>query len=157
MSKHTVTLRWSRDAARFSGGDYSRAHTWAFDGGLEVPASSSPKVVPLPRSVERAVNPEEAFVAATSSSHMLWFLSLAERRGWIVDRYVDEAEGTLARDAEGRLAITHVLLRPRVLYGALRPTPDEERALHQLAHDACFIANSIHSEIRIEPQRDGLE
>lgn len=157
MSSHTVTVRWCRDAARFSGGDYSRAHTWTFDGGVEVPASSSPQIVPLPRSVERAVDPEEAFVAAVSSCHMLWFLSLAERRGWIVDRYVDEAQGTMARNAQGRLSITTVVLRPRVLYGALRPTGDEELALHRLAHEACFIANSIHSEIRIEPRRDVLE
>lgn len=151
MSRHTARITWTRNKDResFVGGDYSRAHSWWFDGGLTVPASASPHIVPVPRSDPAAVDPEEAFVAALSSCHMLWFLSLAAERGFVVDAYEDDAEGTLGRMADGGgrgdgnvgggLAITRVVLRPRVTFGGdVRPTDDEVARLHEGAHRACF-------------------
>jgi organic hydroperoxide reductase OsmC/OhrA len=152
MSTYLATIRWTRRGHAFADGRYSRAHAWTFDGGVEVPASSSPQVVPLPMSRDDAVDPEEAFVASLSSCHMLWFLDLAQRGGLVVDDYVDTAAGVMATNAAGRLAITVVTLRPRATFsGAKRPTPAEIEALHQRAHDRCFIASSVRSEVRIEP------
>lgn len=153
MSKqHAAIVRWSRQGAPFTDGRYSRGHVWTFDGGVTVPASASPHVVPLPMSVEAAVDPEEAFVAALSSCHMLWFLSLAAKHGWIVETYEDDARGTLAKNAEGRLAITEVQLRPRVVFGAVTPPASEQLALHEAAHHACFLASSVKSEVRVTPE-----
>lgn len=153
MSSHTATVRWQRGDAPFSDNRYSRAHTWTFDGGATVPASASPLVVPPPASDPAAVDPEEAFVAAVSSCHLLWFLSLARQRGHIVDAYDDEAVGVMARNADGRLAISQVTLRPRIRFAGDNP-PDSAAVerLHHEAHEACFIANSIRSEVRIEPR-----
>jgi len=150
MAHHHARITWQRDpaATQFARGQYSRAHTWQFDGGLSVPASSSPVVVPLPWSDEKAVDPEEAFVASLASCHMLWFLSLAAKEGFTVDSYDDEAEGLMAQDAAGRLAITEVQLRPRVRFTGTPPSPERHAALHHAAHDACFIANSVRTEIR---------
>ncbi len=157
MSTYTATIAWQRDAQPFTDRRYSRAHRWLFDGGIELPASSSPQVVPLPMSEAAAVDPEEAFVAALSSCHLLWFLDLACRAGWVVDDYRDAASGTLARDAQGRLAITEVTLRPRVRWaGARQPDVAEVQRLHHAAHEACFIANSVRSALRCEPQFDAL-
>src|SRR6266481_2687869 len=114
MSTYTAIIRWERGDQPFTDNRYSRAHRWLFDGGVEVPASSSPHVVPLPLSVAAAVDPEEAFVASLSSCHMLWFLSLAARRGLVVDGYHDEAVGVMSKDASGKPAITRVTLRPEV-------------------------------------------
>ena len=152
MSEYVVTIRWARDGQPFTDNKYSRGHTWIFDGGIEVPASSSPSIVPPPYSQSRAVDPEEAFVAALSSCHMLWFLSIAAKRRFCVDRYVDDATGLMGRNALGKLAITHVTLRPRVAFvGEPLPTKDEIVALHHKAHAECFIANSVTSEVRCEP------
>lgn len=153
MSTHTTTVRWQRDEADFAAGHYSRRHEWRFDGGTVVAASPSPAVVPAPWSDAAAVDPEEAFVAAISSCHMLWFLSLAAGRGHVVDRYEDEAVGTLARIAPGRQAITEVVLRPRIGYAEGRaPDAAAEAALHEVAHERCFIANSVRTTIRVEPR-----
>jgi organic hydroperoxide reductase OsmC/OhrA len=109
-------------------------------------------VVPEPLSVSAAVDPEEAFVAALASCHMLWFLSLAAKGGFVVDDYRDEAVGVMARNAEGKLAVTRVTLRPAVHYaGSRRPTRVEEDALHHAAHEECFIANSVRTEVLCEP------
>ena len=151
MSAHTATILWQRDDATFSDGRYSRRHTWQFDGGAVVPASPSPHVGAAPWSDPAAVDPEEAFVAAIASCHMLWFLSLAAERGFVVDRYEDAAIGTMARIAPGRQAITEVVLRPRIAFaGERQPGAAEVEALHEAAHERCFIANSVKTAIRIE-------
>jgi|SRR5450432_325541 len=154
MSEHIATIAWNRNAALFRGGRYSRAHEWRFDGGTVVPASASPHVVPAPWSDASAVDPEEAFVAALSSCHMLWFLSLAAVQGFIVDSYEDEAIGHMREIAPQRTAITDVVLHPRV---AFDPTHAADRGqldtLHHAAHERCFLANSVKTQIRIEPRR----
>lgn len=147
-----VTVDWERGEQPFTDNRYRRLHRWHFDGGVQVPASSSPHIVPAPFSEVAAVDPEEAFVASLASCHMLWFLSLAAKRGYRVDRYVDEAAGVLDKDAEGRMAMTTVTLRPRVAFsGARKPNSDEFRSLHHEAHAACFIASSVRTEVRCEP------
>ncbi|MES2913098.1 MAG: OsmC family protein [Pseudomonadota bacterium] len=152
MSTYTAEVVWTRGDADFASGRYSRRHLLRFDGGIEVPGSSSPQVVPLPWSDASAVDPEEAFVASLSSCHMLWFLSLAGKRKVCVDSYTDKASGVMARNAEGRMAMTVVTLRPEVLfYGDRLPTRAEIDALHHEAHEECFIANSVKTEVRCEP------
>ena len=151
MSTYTVTIRWSRSAAEaFTDGRYSRAHEWAFDGGAVVPASSSPHIVPLPFSDLAGVDPEEAFVASLSSCHMLFFLDFARRAGLVVEGYEDVAEGVMAKRDDGRMAMTLVTLRPKITWGGDAPDADALAALHHKAHEACFIANSVTSEVRIE-------
>ena len=152
MSEFTATITWQRDAqAAFIDNRYSRRHDWHFDGGTVVPGSSSPHSVPLPFSDPVAVDPEEAFVASISSCHMLWFLHLAAKAGWIVDDYRDAAIGTMARNAEGRVAMTRVTLRPAVSFGGERaPTRAELLQLHHTAHEECYIANSVKTEVRCE-------
>ena len=154
MAQYTAQLHWQRGAHEaFTDQRYSRRHTLRFDGGVVLAASSSPSVVPLPMSDASAVDPEELFVAALSSCHMLWFLSLAAARGHVVDLYADDAVGVMARNAEGRLAMTVVTLRPRVVFaGAGGPDAAALAALHHAAHDACFIASSVKTEVRCEPQ-----
>jgi len=153
MHTYTATVTWSRGEQAFTDGKYSRAHRWRFDGGVDVPASSSPQVVRPPLSDEAAVDPEEAFVAALSSCHMLFFIDFARRAGFRIDRYEDQAEGIMAQDAEGRTAMTVVTLRPAIAFSGERlPTAEEIEALHHKSHEACFIANSVRSEVRIEPR-----
>ena len=147
MSRYTATVVWERGEAPFTDNRYSRAHRWRFDGGAEVPASASPHIVPLPKSDAAGVDPEEAFVAALSSCHMLFFLSFAAKRGLVVDRYEDEAEGVLGKDESGRLAMTRVTLRPSVRYAGGIPEESVEETLHHQAHEACFIANSVRTEV----------
>jgi organic hydroperoxide reductase OsmC/OhrA len=152
VSTYTATIEWARGDAAFSDHRYSRAHRWRFDGGVDVPASSSPQVVPLPMSDAAAVDPEEAFVASLASCHMLWFLDIAARRGLVVDAYTDEASGVLARNAAGQVAMTVVTLRPRVAFsGAPQPTDAELKSLHHAAHEQCFIASSVLTDVRCEP------
>ena len=153
MATYTAEILWQRGADEpFVDNRYRRRHLLRFDGGVEVPASSSPHVVPLPLSDASAVDPEEAFVASLASCHLLWFLSLAAKEGYCVDRYADAASGVLAKNAEGKLAMTLVTLRPDVaFFGAKRPTRAELDALHHAAHEACFIASSVKSEVRVEP------
>ena len=152
MTEHKITITWRRSAQVFTDNRYSRAHIWAFDGGVEVPASASPQVVPLPYSDPAAVDPEEAFIAALSSCHMLWFLSIAASRGFCVDSYTDAATGTLGKDAAGRTAITRVILRPHAIFsGHPLPAQTEVADMHHEAHAQCFIANSVKTEIRCIP------
>lgn len=152
MSVHVCTVDWQRDGPGFTEQRYSRAHTLRFDGGAVVPGSSSPHSVKPPYSDPAAVDPEEAFVAAVSSCHMLWFLSLAAQRGFTVDRYTDQAEGLLAAGPQGgRKWMTQVVLRPSVTFsGERRPTDSDLRELHHAAHEECYIANSIRGEVRVE-------
>lgn len=153
MSTYVAEIHWSRGEQVFTDNRYSRLHRWRFDGGVDVVASSSPSVVPLPMSSAAAVDPEEAFVASLSSCHMLWFLSLAAKRGYCVDEYVDHASGTMGRNDDEKLAMLKVVLRPAVKFsGARIPTADEHAALHHHAHDACFLANSVKTEVVCEPQ-----
>ena len=136
----------------FTDNRYSRGHRWQFDGGVEVPASSSPHVVPEPMSVAAAVDPEEAFVASVSSCHMLWFLSIAAKRKLVIDSYRDDAVGIMGRNSDGKIVVATVKLRPRVSFsGARVPAREEIDALHHEAHEACYIANSITTEVRCEP------
>ena len=152
MSTYTAHIAWQRGDQTFTDRRYQRHHQWRFDGGAVVPGSSSPQVVPLPMSDASAVDPEEAFVAALSSCHLLWFLDIACRAGWVVDDYQDQASGVLSRDAGGRLAMTLVTLSPAVRFGGSRqPDAAEHVQLHHAAHEACFIANSVKSELRCEP------
>lgn len=152
MAEYRATVLWKRSGAAFTDNRYSRGHVWKFDGGIEVPASSSPHVVPLPMSVAEAVDPEEAFIAALSSCHMLWFLSIAAKRGFVVESYLDEAVGIMGKNADGKVAITHVTLRPKVLFGGDQlPSRDEVIKMHHESHEQCFIANSVRTEVRCEP------
>lgn len=153
MSHYSARILWSRGDQAFTDRRYSRAHRIRFDGGIDLAASSSPQVVPLPFSDAAAVDPEELFVASLSSCHMLWFLDLACRAGWCIDSYDDDALGTMARDDQGRLAMTEVVLRPAVAFaGERRPDDAEVARLHHAAHEACFIASSVRSEVRVEPR-----
>lgn len=155
MSEYTAKLVWQRQPNEaFDDNRYSRRHLVTFDGGVQMPASSSPSVVPLPFSDASAVDPEELFVASLSSCHLLWFLSLAAAAKLRVERYEDDAVGTMARNAEGRIAMTRVVLRPRVTFAADSPPVDAQAltALHHRAHDKCFIANSVKTEVLCEPQ-----
>ena len=148
MSDYTATIVWERHGSPFIDSAYSRAHHWHFDGGLDVPASASPHVVPLPLSVTQAIDPEGAFVAALASCHMLWFLAIAAKRGFIVEQYRDEATGIMRTNAEGKLAMTRVTLRPRVTFAQeKRPTMEQHHAMHHEAHDECFIASSVKTDV----------
>ena len=153
VSRYTASVEWTRGDARFTDLRYSRRHVWRFDGGAEVPGSSSPHSVPVPYSDAEAVDPEEAFVAALSSCHMLFFLSIAAKRGHRIDLYVDEAEGFLEKDADGRMAMTRVVLHPRVVFSGDRPASSADiAAMHDEAHHACYIANSVRTVIGCEPR-----
>jgi organic hydroperoxide reductase OsmC/OhrA len=149
MSSYSATISWQPKAGdNFLGKRYSRVHTWKFDGGVELPASSSPHVVPVPYSDPAAIDPEEALIASICSCHMLSFLFVACKGGFAVESYDDTGVGTLEKNAEGRLAITRVQLKPHVKFAAGN-VPDEATfaALHHEAHEACFIANSVKCEI----------
>ena len=153
MSRYTARVVWERGDQSFVDNRYSRAHRWRFDGGVEVRASSSPDVVKPPLSDPAAVDPEEAFIASLSSCHMLWFLSLAAAKKFRVDSYDDEAEGVMAKNADGRMAITRVTLRPSIRFsGDTMPAREDLDALHHAAHERCFIANSVKTEVVIEPR-----
>jgi organic hydroperoxide reductase OsmC/OhrA len=153
--EYQASIHWARGAAAFTDNRYSRAHSWRFDGGIEVPASSSPQVVRVPLSVEAAVDPEEALVASLSSCHMLFFLSFAAGGGWRVDDYSDDALGVMGKNSAGRTAMVRVTLRPRVAFSGERlPSRADILQLHHRAHDECFIANSVTTEVRCEPLFD---
>ena len=152
MATHTATIRWSASSGEdFARGQYSRAHSWVFDGGGVVAASASPHVVPAPWSDAAAVDPEEAFVASLASCHMLFFLDFARRAGVVVTSYEDEADGVMEKGDDGRTRITKVTLRPRIGFDGAAPDTAALDVLHHKAHQACFIANSVTSEIVIEP------
>ncbi len=148
MSDHKAIISWKRSGPNFLLGQYSREHTWSFDGGTTVAASASPSVVPAPFSNPAKVDPEEALVAAISSCHMLTFLHLASRQGYLVESYRDEAVGTMTKSDGGVPWVSHVALRPKIVYGGeRRPAPEAIEQLHHLAHQQCFIANSVKTEI----------
>ena len=147
MSEHRATVHWNRQDTPFTPKEYTRDHLWKFEGGSEVRASAAPQYF----GNEAHVDPERAFVAALSSCHMLTFLSLAARDGFVVEEYVAEAVGIMERNGEKRIAITRVVLRPRIIWGGESPDPEKLDELHENAHKYCFIANSVTTEISIEP------
>jgi organic hydroperoxide reductase OsmC/OhrA len=152
MATYTAEISWHRNGEEFLGNRYSRRHVMRFDGGAEVAGSSSPQVVPLPMSDASAVDPEEAFVASLSSCHMLWFLSIAAKHKFCVDSYVDAASGVMAKNSDGKIAMTVVTLRPEVVFsGDKLPTRTDIDALHHEAHESCYIASSVKTEVRCEP------
>lgn len=150
-------LAWERAGQAFESGEYSRRHHIAFDGGQTIIASSSPHVVPVPMSDEFGIDPEEAFVASLSSCHMLWFLDIAARRKYCVDRYADSAYGVMAKNSENRIAMTEVVLRPKVTFsGDHVPSADDYLSMHHRAHERCFIANSVKTNVVCQPEFDVL-
>jgi organic hydroperoxide reductase OsmC/OhrA len=151
MSNHTAIISWKRTDPDFLKGRYSREHTWSFDGGATIAASPSPSVVPAPYSNPAHVDPEEAFVAAVSSCHMLAYLFLASRKGFLVDSYHDDAAGVMTKNERGVAWISTVTLHPKVTYsGEKLPAAADEEDLHHLAHEQCFIANSIKTQVTVE-------
>jgi organic hydroperoxide reductase OsmC/OhrA len=149
MSEHLATIRWSRDGKPFDYQSYSRDHEWSFDGGQHVAASASPDYLGNPRNVD----PEEALVAALSSCHMLTLLAIAAKKGWVIDRYEDDAVGTMSKNEQGRLAVTRVILRPAISFAAGTQVDAESlQRLHHQAHEHCFIANSVKTEVVVEPR-----
>jgi organic hydroperoxide reductase OsmC/OhrA len=152
MAQYTAEVLWLRNEQDFISNRYSRRHLLRFDGGVEVAGSSSPHVVPLPMSDAAAIDPEEAFVASLSSCHMLWFLSIAAKRKFCVDRYFDAAVGTMGKNDNGKFAMLVVTLKPEVSFsGELVPTAEQIEHMHHEAHEECFIANSVKTEVRCEP------
>ena len=150
MSEHRAVIRWSHSGGQFLKSQYSRVHTWSFDGGATVPASAAPSNVKGPYTDAAAVDPEEAFVAAIASCHMLMFLWLAAREGVDVLRYEDDAVGRMTPDERGQSWVSVVDLAPRVVYAEGRaPEPAHEADLHHRAHEQCFIANSVRTDIRV--------
>jgi len=151
MSEYQATISWQRDEQKFTDKRYSRGHQWQFDGGAVIQASSSPSVVPLPWSVAENVDPEEAFVASLSSCHMLFFLSIAAANGYCIDDYQDKATGVMAKNAEGKMVMTEVMLKPHVVFsGDKRPDERKLEKMHHQAHDQCFLANSVTTAIHCE-------
>lgn len=154
MKTFDAQVAWQRAGQPFLDGRYSRAHAWRFDGGLQLPASSSPLSVPVPMSDPAGVDPEEALVAAASSCHMLFFLSIAAQHGFVVDSYIDGAVGFLDKDAAGRMAMTRIELRPRIVFGGERqPSQGELQEIHHLAHERCYVANSLKCGIVVMETR----
>lgn len=153
MSEYTVQITWHRKADEaYIDNQYSRGHEWVFDGGATVPASSSPHVVPLPYSIERNVDPEEAFVASLASCHMLFFLSIAAKQKWLVNQYKDAASGVMTTNDEGQLFMSSVILRPKVTFDGGQPSLEDIYAIHHEAHRQCFIANSVKTKVTIDAQ-----
>jgi len=146
---YNVKVFWKKNSDEaFVDSKYNRSHTWSFDGGIDIPASSSPHVVPIPMSNESAVDPEEALVAALSSCHMLWFLSIAAEKKIIVESYEDSAIGVLGKNGEGKLAMTKITLKPKAKFNDTTvPRSEQVDELHRLAHEKCFIANSVKTDI----------
>ena len=151
MSEHKAVISWKRTDGDFLKGRYTREHTWTFDGGLTVPASPSPSIVPAPYSNAANVDPEEAFVAAVSSCHMLTYLYLASQQGFQMDSYQDEAVGVMTKNERGVPWVSSVTLHPQIVHsGDALPTPADVENLHHMAHEQCFIANSIKSEVTVK-------
>ena len=150
MSDYIVTVAWQRGDAAFTDCKYSRAHTLSFDGGLVVPGSSSPTVVKVPYSDPRAVDPEEAFVASLSSCHMLWVLFFAAKGAFVIDSYRDAAEGHMEKTDDGSMWMARVVLRPEIRFSGAAPDAATLAAMHDKAHHACFIANSVKTIVTVE-------
>lgn len=152
MSEYKVIVQWERNEQVFKDNRYSRGHKWVFDGGIEVPASSSPHVVPIPLSKTDAVDPEEAFVASLSSCHMLYFLSIVAKKGFRIDSYTDNAVGVVEKNETGKMAMTRVTLYPKVVYsGSPVPGREVQEEIHHQAHSLCIIANSVKTDVSYEP------
>jgi organic hydroperoxide reductase OsmC/OhrA len=152
MSEHVATIRWQRGDADFLAGKFSRVHTWSFDGGASLEASAAPSVVPAQFTSAAAVDPEEALVASAASCHMLTFLYFAYKQGFEIDRYEDQAVGLMTKGANGVPWVSTITLRPKIVYGGdKKPTAEQEKRLHHDAHEKCFIANSVKSEIKVQP------
>jgi organic hydroperoxide reductase OsmC/OhrA len=152
MSEHKAIIKWKHSQGDFLKGTYSREHTWTFDGGVTVPASPAPTAVRPPFSNPANVDPEEAFVASISSCHMLTYLYVASRKGFEVASYEDEAVGLMSKNEHGSWWVSSVVLHPRIVYsGAKSPNPEEEHQMHEAAHEQCFIANSVKTQININP------
>ena len=152
MVQYTAEVLWHRGEQDFISNRYSRRHLLRFDGGIEVAGSASPHVVPLPMSDASAIDPEEAFVASLASCHMLWFLSIAAKYKFCVDRYFDSAVGMMGKNTEGKMAMLTVTLKPEVQFsGENIPTLEQINHMHHEAHEECFIANSVKTEVRCEP------
>ena len=152
--EYRATVEWKRQGVAFFDNKYSRGHVWRFDGGDEVLASSAPASVPLPYSVAAAVDPEEALAAATSSCHMLFFLGFAAKQCFVIDRYLDEAIGSMSRNDHDKLYVSEIVLSPDVTFGGSKqPSEHELKALHHHAHEECYIANSVKAEIIVRPKR----
>jgi organic hydroperoxide reductase OsmC/OhrA len=151
MSNHSAVIQWQRKSAIFTDGQYSRAHEWSFDGGTSVQASSSPHVVKIPFSDPTCVDPEEGFIASLSSCHMLFFLGLASKAGYLVDCYTDSAEGHMSKNELGKIALTSVTLRPKVIFSGTKQMSESAfQGLHHEAHESCFLASSVTTEIIME-------
>jgi organic hydroperoxide reductase OsmC/OhrA len=149
--QYRANVKWRRGGATFTDQRYSRGHSWSFDGGVTVPASSSPLSVKLPYSVAEAVDPEEAFVAALASCHMLTFLYVAAKQGFVVDSYTDDAVGEMTKNERGRLWVSKVTLSPAIAFaGEKRPSSEQLAELHHLAHEECYVANSVKSEVVVQ-------
>ncbi|MEO7091692.1 MAG: OsmC family protein [Polyangiales bacterium] len=153
MAEHHATITWqgAATAEDFRRGKYSREHTWAFDGGMTVAASPSPSVVPAPWSNPAHVDPEEAFVASVSSCHMLTFLYLAAKQGFVLTSYRDAAVGVMTKGENGVPWISKITLHPALVFGDKQPTAEELAALHHHSHEQCFIASSIKTEVVVAP------
>ena len=152
MSEYKATVEWRRQGADFDYKTYNRSHELTFEHGIRVPGSAAPGNIPRSARGTPGVDPEQAFVASLSSCHMLWFLHLAADAKLVVDRYVDEATGVLEKDADSRMAMTRVTLRPVVTFSGRQPDAKEHAGLHERAHHECYIANSVKSEVTIEPR-----
>lgn len=152
MHSYTAKVSWKSDSPEtFTKNRYTRGHTWEFDGGVTVPASSSPHAVRVPFSIEEAVDPEEALVAATASCHMLTFLWVAAKEGFVIDAYEDAAVGELTTGEDGKQWISKITLDPQIEWsGETQPTTQEIAEMHHAAHDGCYIANSIKSAIVVK-------
>ena len=149
--QYRATVKWRRGDAKFTDQRYSRGHEWSFDGGVTVPASSSPLSVRLPYSVAEAVDPEEALVAALASCHMLTFLYVAAKQGFVVDDYADDAVGEMSKNERGKLWVSRIILSPAIVFaGEKRPSVEQLDELHHLAHEECYIANSVKSEVLVQ-------
>ena len=151
MTEFSAFIEWKRNAAPFADKRFSRIHTWRFDGGITLPASASPHVVAAPYSSKEAIDPEEALVASLSACHMLSFLFVAAKQGFCVDSYSDNASGILAKNASGKYWVSRVTLKPQIAFsGERKPTDEEFQAMHRTAHEECFIANSVKTEVQCE-------
>ncbi|MEV6411344.1 OsmC family protein [Kribbella sp. NPDC051718] len=147
MSEHVVDVSWSRGEHEFTYQSYSRDHEWRFDGGVTVPGSANPAYLGTDSGT---VDPEEAFVAALSSCHMLTFLAIAAKKRLVVDSYVDHAVGVMAKNEAGRMAVTRVTLHPVITFAGDEPDEATMDRLHHLSHQECFIANSVTTEVVVE-------
>jgi organic hydroperoxide reductase OsmC/OhrA len=147
MSEHRATVLWKRETPDFSSESYNRAHRWEFEGGIEVPATAAPEFNGDPERVD----PEKALVAALASCHMLTFLAIAAKKRIVVDEYSDQPVGFLEKNADGKLAVTRVILRPKIVFGGSdAPSSEDIARLHERAHQHCFIANSVHTSVTVE-------